>query len=91
MLSLVDFLISCLFASQAFRVVDDPYMQIKLQNSAFEAINEMVRSSGSDCVDMVGQLIPLFIQKLGETFQSAADTAESREKQSDLQGMLCGE
>lgn len=75
---------------QAFRQVQDQYIQAKLQNSAFEAINEMVRSSSSDCLDMVGQLIPLFIQKLTETFQSGTDSKEAREKQSELQGMLCG-
>ncbi|GMH44988.1 hypothetical protein BSKO_12945 [Bryopsis sp. KO-2023] len=74
----------------AFRAVQDPFMHTKLQNSAFEAINEMVRSSSSDCLDMVGQLVPLFIQKLGETFQGNSDSGEAREKQSELQGILCG-
>eukprot|EP00803_Ostreobium_quekettii_P001410 evm.model.scf_992.7 EVM.evm.TU.scf_992.7 scf_992:41153-48250(-) len=74
----------------AFRPMADSYMQSRLQNSSFEAINDMVRSSSKDCLEMVGQLIPLFLQKLIETFQMAVTTAESREKQSELQGRLCG-
>ena len=69
----------------------DSYIQSKLQNSSFEAINDMVRASSKDCLEMVGQLIPLFLQKLSETFAMDVSSAEAREKQSELQGRLCGE
>lgn len=65
-------------------------MQTRLQHSAFEAINEMVRSSRADCQDMVSQLIPLLLQKLQETFSMQNASVEEAEKQSDLQGLLCG-
>lgn len=64
--------------------------QIRLQTQAFEAINDVVQSSAADTVPMVVQLIPLMIGKLNETLHMPAATAEAAEKQSELQGLLCG-
>lgn len=62
----------------------------KLQISAFEAINDMVRAASPDTLDIVGQLTPVFLQEIGKTFGMAVTNGEQREKQAELQGQLCG-
>lgn len=62
----------------------------KLQISAFEAINDLVRAASPDTLDVVGQLIPVFLPEVAKTFAMVASSTEAREKQSDVQGMLCG-
>lgn len=64
--------------------------QARLQTQAFEAINEVVRSSATDVVPMVVQLLPLFIGKLRESCQAQPQSAEAAERQSEIQGLLCG-
>lgn len=57
----------------------------RLQTQAFEAINEVVRCASPDTLPMVGQLIPLMINKLNETLATAPDSAEASERQSEIQ------
>jgi hypothetical protein len=57
----------------------------RLQAQAFEAINEVVRCASPDTLPMVGQLIPLMINKLNETLQAQAATSEALERQSEIQ------
>lgn len=45
----------------------------------------MVRSSATDVVPMVVQLIPLFVGKLQETCQLQPQSAEAAERQSEIQ------
>lgn len=59
--------------------------QARLQTQAFEAINEVVRSSATDVVPMVVQLLPLFIGKLRESCQAQPQSAEAAERQSEIQ------
>lgn len=59
--------------------------QTRLQTQAFEAINEVVRSSATDVVPMVVQLIPLMISKLQETCNAQPHSAEAAERQSEIQ------
>jgi importin subunit beta-1 len=62
----------------------------RLQAQAFEAINEVVRCASPDTLPMVGQLIPLMINKLNETLAQQPSTPEAIERQSEIQGLLCG-
>jgi importin subunit beta-1 len=62
----------------------------RLQISAFEAINDMVRAASPDTLDTVGQLTPVFLQEIAKTFNMPAGSGEQREKQAELQGQLCG-
>ena len=45
----------------------------------------MVRCASPDTLPMVGQLIPLMINKLNETLQAQAGTSEALERQSEIQ------
>jgi hypothetical protein len=62
----------------------------RLQISAFEAINDMVRAASNDTLDTVGQLTPVFLQEISKTFSMSVTNGEQREKQAELQGQLCG-
>jgi importin subunit beta-1 len=62
----------------------------RLQISAFEAINDMVRAASPDTLDTVGQLTPVFLQEIAKTFNMPVNNGEQREKQAELQGQLCG-
>lgn len=65
--------------------------QTRLQTQAFEAINEVVRASAADTTPMVVQLIPLVVGKLNETLQmNTGGSVEASERQSEIQGLLCG-
>ena len=57
---------------------------------AFEAINEVVRYASADTLQMVVQLIPLMITKLNQTLSLQTTTADSKERQSELQVRLSG-
>ena len=59
--------------------------QTRLQTQAFEAINEVVRSSAADTTPMVVQLLPLLVGKLQETLSLPAGSAEAAERQSEIQ------
>ncbi len=60
----------------------------RLQAQAFEAINEVVRCASPDTLPMVGQLIPLMINKLNETLAQQPGNPEEVERQSEIQARL---
>ncbi|PSC75516.1 importin subunit beta-1-like [Micractinium conductrix] len=68
----------------------DAAEQTRLQTQAFEAINEVVRASAADTTPMIVQLIPLVVGKLGETLHMGSGGGEAAERQSEIQGLLCG-
>ncbi|KAK9860363.1 hypothetical protein WJX84_011194 [Apatococcus fuscideae] len=70
----------------------EPQAQARLQLQAFEAINEVVRGASDATQPLVGQLVPLMISKLQQTFQAAPPgaPADVRARQQELQGLLCG-
>ena len=57
---------------------------------AYEAVNELARAAAADTLDTVGQLIPVFLNEIANTFSMPAASAEQRERQAELQGALCG-
>eukprot|EP00898_Chlorokybus_atmophyticus_P004073 jgi/Chlat1/4667/Chrsp3S05614 len=64
--------------------------ETRLRAAAYETLNEVVRCSAPDTVPTVAQLIPVIMQKLDETLQMQTLSADDRERQSELQGLLCG-
>lgn len=64
--------------------------QAKVQISAFEAINDLVRAASRDTVDTVAELIPVVLQEIVKTFDMPVVQADAREKQAEIQGQLCG-
>jgi importin subunit beta-1 len=58
--------------------------------SAWEAINVLIHTAAPDVYPLVGQLVPLFLEKLGQTLNVSGLTGEDREKQNEVQGLLCG-
>jgi importin subunit beta-1 len=53
-------------------------------------LNEVVRISTQDTAAMVMQLVPVIMQKLNHTLEMAVLSSDDREKQSELQALLCG-
>eukprot|EP00884_Botryococcus_braunii_P012569 jgi/Botrbrau1/21312/Bobra.0184s0023.1 len=63
---------------------------VRLQTQAFEAINEVVRSTATDTLPLIAQLIPVVIEKLQQASSSGPLVGDAGERQSELQGLLCG-
>lgn len=62
----------------------------RLRTSAYETLNEVVRISTEDTAPIVMQLVPVIMQKLNVTLEMAVLSSDDREKQSELQALLCG-
>ncbi|KAJ7300086.1 hypothetical protein O6H91_19G031700 [Diphasiastrum complanatum] len=62
----------------------------RLRTSAYETLNEVVRCSTEDTAPVVMQLVPVILQKLNLTLEMQILSSEDKEKQSELQALLCG-
>ncbi|CAH2054460.1 unnamed protein product [Thlaspi arvense] len=63
----------------------------KLRTAAYETLNEVVRCSNlSEASNIIGQLLPVIMAKLGQTMDLQVVSTEDREKQAELQASLCG-
>ncbi|KAK4796743.1 hypothetical protein SAY86_029069 [Trapa natans] len=63
----------------------------KLRTSAYETINEVVRSSNlAESSQIIAQLLPAIMNKLQQTLDLQIVSSDEREKQSDVQASLCG-
>ncbi|KAG1660011.1 hypothetical protein FOA52_009831 [Chlamydomonas sp. UWO 241] len=62
----------------------------KVQISAFEAINDLVRSASRDTLEIVAQLITVVLTEIHKTFDTPATSTEAQEKLAEVQGQLCG-
>lgn len=62
----------------------------RLRTAAYETLNEVVRCSTDETAPMVLQLIPIVMTKLHETLEAQRLSSDEREKQNELQGLLCG-
>ncbi|GMN31435.1 hypothetical protein TIFTF001_003253 [Ficus carica] len=62
----------------------------RLRTAAYETLNEVVRCSTDDAASIVIQLVPVIIDELQKTFDAQNNSSEGREKQNELQGLLCG-
>eukprot|EP00798_Chlamydomonas_sp_ICE-L_P030705 gene30705-35732_t len=62
-----------------------------IQIAAFEAINDLIRSNSRDTKDPVAHLIQVVLPEIVKTFEMPqAASPEALEKQSEVQGQLCG-
>ncbi|CAN4102345.1 unnamed protein product [Withania somnifera] len=62
----------------------------RLRTAAYEALNEVVRCSTAESAPVVLQLVPLIMMELHQTLEGQKLSSDEREKQSELQGLLCG-
>lgn len=62
----------------------------RLRTAAYETLNEVVRCSTDETAPMVMQLVPLIMVELHHTLEAQKLTSDEREKQNELQGLLCG-
>ncbi|KAL5974971.1 Importin subunit beta-1 [Asimina triloba] len=63
----------------------------RLRASAYETLNEVVRCSNlSETSPIIAQLLPVIMNKLEQTMELQIVSSDDREKQGDLQALLCG-
>ncbi|CAA0830895.1 Importin subunit beta-1 [Striga hermonthica] len=63
----------------------------RLQTAAYEALNEVVRSSsGDETARLVLELVQVIMAELHKTLEAQTLSSDEREKQNELQGQLCG-
>ncbi|XAR68780.1 hypothetical protein NMG60_11000145 [Bertholletia excelsa] len=81
-------IISCLIATADRTDSSDS----KLRSSAYETLNEVVRCSNlKETSHIIAQLLPVIMNKLGQTVELQIVSSDDREKQGDLQALLCGQ
>jgi importin subunit beta-1 len=62
----------------------------RLRTAAYETLNEVVRCSTDETAPMVLQLVPVIMMELHQTLEGQKLSSDEREKQSEVQGLLCG-
>lgn len=62
----------------------------RLRTAAYETLNEVVRCSTDETAPMVLQLVPVIMMELHKTLEVQKLSSDEREKQSEVQGLLCG-
>ncbi|XP_009351972.1 importin subunit beta-1 [Pyrus x bretschneideri] len=62
----------------------------RLRTAAYEALNEVVRCSTDETAPMVLQLVPVIMIELHQTLEAQQLASDEKERQSELQGLLCG-
>ncbi|XP_042481167.1 importin subunit beta-1-like [Macadamia integrifolia] len=62
----------------------------RLRTAAYETLNEVVRCSSDETALMVMQLVPIIMTELHQTLELQKLSSDEREKQNELQGLLCG-
>ncbi|PKU70398.1 importin subunit beta-1 isoform X2 [Dendrobium catenatum] len=62
----------------------------RLRTAAYETLNEVVRCATDETTPIVMQLVPVIMVELHRTLEAQKLTSDEREKQNELQGLLCG-
>ncbi|CAL9750402.1 unnamed protein product [Musa acuminata subsp. burmannicoides] len=62
----------------------------RLRTAAYETLNEIVRCSTDETAPIVMQLVPVIMMELHQTLEAQKLSSDEREKQNELQGLLCG-
>lgn len=63
----------------------------KLRSASYETLNEVVRCSNiAETSQIIAQLLPVIMNKLGQTLELQIISSDDRENQGDLQALLCG-
>ncbi|GLI60678.1 hypothetical protein VaNZ11_002880 [Volvox africanus] len=68
----------------------DPREGAKAQIAAFEAINDLVRSSARDTLEFVGTLLQVVLSAINANLETQITTHQAAEKMATLQGQFCG-
>eukprot|EP00298_Acanthocystis_sp_HF-20_P016134 c21387_g2_i1.p1 GENE.c21387_g2_i1~~c21387_g2_i1.p1 ORF type:complete len:856 (-),score=317.86 c21387_g2_i1:49-2616(-) len=68
----------------------DDLDEANLRIAAYEAINAVIRASAEDTLELIAQLIEEILSRLNQTFQMTPISAEDKEEQVELQGLLIG-
>lgn len=61
-----------------------------LLTSTYEAINVLISTAANDTYILIGQLIPELLQRLNHIVQSSNLSGEARERQAEIEALLCG-
>ena len=61
-----------------------------LRSSAYEALNMVITNAAEDTKPHIEQLLPVILERLKKTFELQIVSADDREAQVELQGLLCG-
>ncbi|CAI0397469.1 unnamed protein product [Linum tenue] len=64
--------------------------ECRLRTAAYETLNEVVRCSTDETATLVLQLVPVIMLELHNTLEGQKLSSDEREKQGELQGLLCG-
>ncbi|KAG6605793.1 Importin subunit beta-1, partial [Cucurbita argyrosperma subsp. sororia] len=62
----------------------------RLRTAAYETLNEVVRCQTDETAPMVLQLVPVIMMELHNTLEGQKLSSDERERQGELQGLLCG-
>lgn len=57
---------------------------------AYEAINVLINTAAPDCQPVIAQLVTPILAKLQQTLNVATSTPDAKERQNEIQGLLCG-
>eukprot|EP00899_Mesostigma_viride_P011808 jgi/Mesvir1/20628/Mv14854-RA.1 len=79
-------IVQALLVASAREDTDDT----RLRSAAYESLNEVVRCAAEDTVPVLAHIVPLVMDKLNRTLEMQILSNNDREKQSELQGLLCG-
>lgn len=63
--------------------------EANLLGTAYETINVLISKSAKDRFELIGHLIPPLMDRLKATVMSQGLTGQEREKQNEVQGLLC--
>ncbi|XP_051142543.1 importin subunit beta-1-like [Andrographis paniculata] len=62
----------------------------RLRTAAYETLNEVVRCSTEETAGLVLELVQVIMTELHKTLEAQKLSSDEREKQNELQGLLCG-
>ncbi|KAK4384831.1 Importin subunit beta-1 [Sesamum angolense] len=62
----------------------------RLRTAAYETLNEVVRCSTEETARLVLELVQVIMAELHKTLEAQKLSSDEREKQNELQGLLCG-
>uniref|UniRef100_A0A7S1UHI3 Importin N-terminal domain-containing protein n=2 Tax=Phaeomonas parva TaxID=124430 RepID=A0A7S1UHI3_9STRA len=65
-------------------------LESNIRVDAYEAVNRLIQNAAPDVSPVVAAMVPHIIEKLKASFSMQVLTAEDREHQHGLQGLLCG-
>ncbi|KAL2540277.1 Importin subunit beta-1 [Abeliophyllum distichum] len=62
----------------------------RLRTAAYETLNEVVRCSTGETTHLILELVQVIMRELHKSLEAQKLSSDEREKQNELQGLLCG-